>query len=425
MDKNLARCLAYIAVISTAFFYCGFFISAQLLGHSLPRLQLNTFRFSAQIIAALVFIIVLRKNVFVVSGTKNVCLMLLGSCSYTWTVLGLNLAPLYGPVGNLESVCTTVMILVTVVCACYRRVATCALGLAAVISCAGIVCLSQPDFLFHTHSASGFVKDPCPCAAMQGYEDKQRIEECRIDDNYQNWTAPLPHKPNLTSHVNISADQTFEDRIDIADGIEVDIYQSSPIPGLRGETFGYLVMAITGITMSITLQITELYLLPKFHYSVISFWFALLGTLMSMIAMLALESPRMVSGWVCNSLLLLHCLLASCINLLLNLGLYYVTSEETAILSTICVVCLFIAQNTFLVDIQPVKGNVYEYVGAVLIVVACLLDPIYRISRSRLDSSQDKRQNGSKKVSSDFTETSPLLDRTKSISNGHAIEHQR
>lgn len=424
MDKRIARCLAYMAVILVSLFYCGFFISAQVLGRTIPRLELNTFRFSAQIIAALVFIIVLRKNVLVVRGTKHMCLMLIGSCCYTWAILTMNLAPLYAPVGNLDSVCTTVFILVTVLCACYRRVATCALGLAAIISCVGVVCLSQPDFLFPVHAEIWFAKDPCPCVAMQGFDDDKRIEECRIGDSVDNNTAYLYRRPaNLTSQRNASDDQTRHSIMEKVDTtVAVDNYKSSPIPGLGGETFGYLLMASTGISFSITLQLTERYLLPHYHYSVISFWFALLGALMSLAAMLILESPRLVGGWVCNSLLLLHCMLSSCTNLLLNLSLYYVTAEENAILSTICVVCLFIAQNTFLIDVQPVKGNVYEYVGAVLIVVACLLDPVYTIARFRWNNSKKQKQTGNKNES---TETAPLLNGTVPISNGHAFESKQ
>ena len=62
------------------------------------------------------------------------------------------------------------------------------------------------------------------------------------------------------------------------------------------------------------------------------------------------------------------------------------SAEVNAILNTTGVVILFVAQNTFLVDIHPPKGNITEYLGAVFIIVACLVQPMINIWSNTLKS---------------------------------------
>ena len=92
--------------------------------------------------------------------------------------------------------------------------------------------------------------------------------------------------------------------------------------------------------------------------------------------MLALEVPVLVQNSACVWITVVHGAFASS-SLLLNVySMRYITAEENAILMTLTVVVLFIAQATVLTQFQPTRGNVYEYVGAVLVVLACLLDPV-------------------------------------------------
>ena len=133
------------------------------------------------------------------------------------------------------------------------------------------------------------------------------------------------------------------------------------LPGLSDEAFGYLLTASTGVCFFIVAQITQKILLLHYNHLTLTLWYGVIGTALSALLMLALEVPVLVQNSACVWITVVHGAFASS-SLLLNVySMRYITAEENAILMTLTVVVLFIAQATVLTQFQPVRGNAYEH----------------------------------------------------------------
>ena len=109
-------------------------------------------------------------------------------------------------------------------------------------------------------------------------------------------------------------------------------------------------------------------------------------------------------------MLAIHVVFAALTFMTTNISLLYVSAEENAILNTTGVVILFVAQNTFLVGIHPPKGNITEYLGAVLIIIACLVQPMINIWSNTLKSKLLSKFGNSKSDIEHAGETTQLLN---------------
>ena len=118
-------------------------------------------------------------------------------------------------------------------------------------------------------------------------------------------------------------------------------------------------------------------------------WHALIGALYSLVLMFIFEIPRFVGGLICLTTVGLHVLFSSASFLLVCASLAYISVEENGILNATGIVILFVAQSTFLSTFRPPKGNAMEYIGACLIIVACILEPLATLIKKRYR--KDKR----------------------------------
>ena len=219
-----------------------------------------------------------------------------------------------------------------------------------------------------------------------------RPEQCSADDRHpDDLVDDLVHA--AAAEINSKAEEIYRSHaMDFNDSRDVAGYDSMHhgntsdavqtvwrIPGVDDEMFGYLLTVTTGISFFITVQVNEKYLLLNHNHVTITAWYGIIGTALSALVMLGLETPVLVHDTVCTWFTVLHCAFASCSMLLINYSLRYITAEENAILQTLSVVVLFVAQSTLLSRYQPSHGNMYEYIGAVLVVLACLLEPTYKL----------------------------------------------
>ena len=127
-------------------------------------------------------------------------------------------------------------------------------------------------------------------------------------------------------------------------------------------------------------------LLPEYHFIIVCFWLISVGFLTSLVMMFAIESPVDIEYNSCFWLVVLHGVAASATLIFTNASLTVLTSAEFSILTTSSVVELFIAQLTFLKDVRESSRNVFEFVGATLVVVACLLEPVYILCKQRFQA---------------------------------------
>ena len=75
--------------------------------------------------------------------------------------------------------------------------------------------------------------------------------------------------------------------------------------------------------------------------------------------------------------------------ILVIFSLKHTSAAQFSILSTSSIVVLFIAQMTFLSGVRAVHGNILEYTGVSLIVVACVLEPVYDLLSTKKRNKTD------------------------------------
>ena len=385
---DISRCIGYTAATMSALFYSGGVATAQLLGNTYPRFELNLIRLAAQMTLCLFVIIVKRQTVFTIKTHRDITLLMGGACAYTWMVLSLNLAPLYAPVGNLESVAITVYVVLTVMVSVCQRKASWAIIAAAFISCAGVVLLTQPDFLFVNKLDITFIKDPCPCADMSSTDMTSRTVRCTskfgqhvkdMHQYYMNSSIVVIHEYKDARIYKAVPHKAVSNQTEVMPAK----HGMWRLPGMEDETFGYLLAATTGLTFFTFIQINEKVLLPSYGFLVVTFWCGVIGSALSALLMLSLETPVVTGIASCVWMTALHGVFASGSLILQNFSLCHMGADENAIILTLSVAVLFIAQATILKQYQPTHSNVYEYLGAVLVILACLVEPIYQMLTER------------------------------------------
>ena len=398
MNELISRLLGYLACTMSALFYSGGVATAQLMGRIFPRFELNLFRMLSQMLMCALIALVVRQNVLTIRNYWHMTLVFVCASLYTWTVLSLNLAPLYAPVGNLESVAMAVYVWLNVSVAVLERKASVTMIIGAVVSCVGVTLLTQPDFLFDAGPTDdSFVKDPCPCVGMARYGVTSRPSQCGGADGRHRNVSFIQLEVNFTD--GQQQHESFNESALSGYGSPLSPNSSGDtareiwhLPGLSDEAFGYLLTASTGVCFFIVAQITQKILLLHYSHVTLTVWYGVIGTALSAILMLALEVPVLVQNSACVWITVVHGTFASS-SLLLNVySMRYITAEENAILMTLTVVVLFIAQATVLTQFQPVRGNAYEYAGAVLVVLACLLDPVYKLLQTHRKVKEDNPQ---------------------------------
>ena len=169
--NSLSKSVAYGAALTSSLCYSGSVATAQLLGEILPRFEMNVVRFVSQFLLCSSVALALRRNPLHLIHRRDVISIFLGAFAYTSCVLTINLAPLYIPVGNMESVAIVLFVLLAIANAIVKRRATVAIVVAGVISSVGVAMLIQPEFIFGGSKHNNSENDPCPCLSLTSSHD--------------------------------------------------------------------------------------------------------------------------------------------------------------------------------------------------------------------------------------------------------------
>ena len=114
-----------------------------------------------------------------------------------------------------------------------------------------------------------------------------------------------------------------------------------------------------------------------------AFWNALVGTIVSAILMGTIEEPVILSGIVCNLLLIAHAIGTAQISVVVPWCLQYLTTSTVAMVESLHLVVLLVLQYTVLRDVRPGHENWVEVLGAVICFTGLVLGPTWHICKQR------------------------------------------
>ena len=222
----------------------------------------------------------------------------------------------------------TVFILLNVLCAILRReIKSLGIFFAAIISCIGVACLAQPEFLFGGASnlRLNIETHPCPCLTVFGNIKESDVLECRLNGNAFSLDNAVNDTHNKTNNYHFYFDAARFGDEQLNSSTTVDALDSSKpdktIFSIKRETFAYLLMVTSGAAFFISVQVNAVILLPKYHFTMLTFWYGVVAVLYSSFFFIVVETPRFYLGSVCLFALAIHVVFAALTFMTANISL--------------------------------------------------------------------------------------------------------
>ena len=169
------RIAAYFAALFGMLLYSVGITTSQLIGQFLPRLQLNLIRFVSQLLLCSLLVLFLRKNVFRFKTCRHAALAVISGVSYCFSLMTINLAAPYAPLGNLESLSILCFVVPAVLFNVMRCRASWAVVCGALLSFVGVLLLLQPEFIFQNSNNDLKPIAACPCVSSA---ELPALEQC-------------------------------------------------------------------------------------------------------------------------------------------------------------------------------------------------------------------------------------------------------
>ena len=260
--------LAYILLMCSICGRCASVASVQVLSGSIPEFELNSWRFGTQVIVVLLFMIVNQKYNIAVPRSRWLHLCVIIITAFLFNVIYF-LAAEYVPVGTLAGMSNAVFILSNaLVTLCIREERRLHLYVSACLAIAGILMLTQPEFIFHQANSYHTSNWTSPCVAENVLPDWQDSK----DIIYNNGTL-----------LNSTMSET---------------------------TLGYILVTIAGLCMMISVRLASKFVDVVSPFT-LTFYIGLVPMVMCLILMLILETPVIPGNPLCALLLLVHAVGAS------------------------------------------------------------------------------------------------------------------
>ena len=124
----------------------------------------------------------------------------------------------------------------------------------------------------------------------------------------------------------------------------------------------------------------------------LAFWSGIFGTVISVIIMSFTEKAVFPMSLLCVTMLLIHCIGATQINVIEPYCLKYVSPLVTSIIQTTHLVVLLVLQYTLLRDVLPGNQNWVEILGGVISFLTAVLGPLVHLIVIHMDEIGEKKQ---------------------------------
>ena len=291
-------CVSALLLLSSVL-SCASIGSVQVLERAIPPWELNALRFVVQTVVTLPVVLYHGYGVCL-SEYKNLTpSLLLTLVLYFLSITLFNAAfftaSTYVPVGTLGASISGICTLCTAAMSiCFKQDRSMFLYLGAFLSCIGMVLMVQPAFMF---KHAGLGEPPKP-----------------------NWTSPC--KPVSTVNLN---------------------HTNGPIVQQNYSIFHHFLVTVSGILSSCMFQLMSRLVKIISAFS-LAFWNALFGTTVSVIIMSFSETVTFPTSTFCVTMLLIHCIGVTQVDIIEPYCLKYLSPLVTSIIETTHLVVLLVLQ---------------------------------------------------------------------------------
>lgn len=194
-------------------------------------------------------------------------------------------------------------------------------------------------------------------------------------DNATVYARPLcVHSTGNVNHTDGRLNSTRDNSTDALQHYSISVKSTLVADNVKG----YL-LSLTASSMYVIAVNVLQYKLLDVDTCVVLFWMSICGVVVSAAVMLAAEIPIIPHSFPCISLLLGHGLSAGLSAVFFVISLTLISAFTFSLLSNLVLVFLVIAQYTVLKRINPGHRNAPEIVGAVLVFICCITDPLYTL----------------------------------------------
>ena len=328
----------YMWLIAVTVLECVSVACAQALGGVIPHLELNLWRYSAQMTLVLPAIIVKHINVL---PEKGYTLWIGCRCvANNITNIGLFTSTLYLAIGTTEGLeSSTVLILAAIVGGIILRECQFHVAFAVMVCVTGIILVSQPDFIFQgilaVESSSYGYHPLCTSEAQTFYN-------------------------STTNDSSSSFNRTVTDT-----------------PTEPDQVTGYLLITGAAVAKVISFFITNR-TMKDLNPFISLFWIGLSGIGLSLVGMLLFETVSTPSSLRCWMLLLGHAFTTSMFTFSVEVLLRKVNPLVFALINSSKVAIAFLFQYFIMKNINRGAYNDVEVIGAVLLLIGNIIGPAFK-----------------------------------------------
>ena len=361
----------YLATMATVLAVVVSWNCVQALGTTVPGFQLNVFRFVVNEIIVLLILKVKGLDVRVPRG--SIAYLLIVGLAYCGAAFSYYEAPKYLPVGIFACLNPTGTIIMTATAsAVLTRKCQLHTILAIALCVAGSVLYAQPEFIFRGNTGDNVMHPLCG--------------ECS--------DHPLPVSQNCSEEVDFGLDVLSNSSCNdnnVTLSTPLDPPDFCIITTRPNIIIGYVYCIGQSVCITVVLMIANRKL-DEVHPVVVSFWNTLIILLISPAAMLLLETPALPSGFLCWTLMLVHCFTAGVIPLLQFVAVRLIDPVIYMLMSTCNIVLFCISQYTVMQDVSHGNRNALAIIGATSVLLGNAFAPLYRMYEDMREKTADEKQ---------------------------------
>ena len=326
-----------VVVVSTAASVC----CAQALGGLIPQFELNMWRFFAHLLIISPFAIV--KKISLVPSKEDVPWIGIICLMYNFYNILYFGSTIHLPLGTISGVSRSlILIIVSLVTLTMFKECTLTIALSCSLCTLGMVFVSQPYFIF-----GNLIEN-----ANRNHTPRSLCY--RTCDNGNNISIPKSFFHNVSGSCIIQDDSEFS-----------------------REGLGYVLLLFSSISMCIIFFVRNKKIY-NVNFVFVSLWVGICGFVVSCVLMVIFEELILPSSTTCILLLCGH---AICESISASANMFVLQKVSPVILSlfvSLQLVLLGISQYSFMININPGKGNAIEVIGFVILLIGNLVGPLYQ-----------------------------------------------
>ena len=256
-----------------------------------------------------------------------------------------------------------------------------------IICISGVFCITQPDFIFENYQLN------LPGGADVTY---RKQNDTRFSQKESDGVFALNKTVgNLTGHNPPGNDvmNGIKARNDITTG---NVAQSRKTKQMTYDYIGYILVTVTGFSTSLTCLFIRGSRVTELTWVIQIIWTLCISLLISVIPMLIFETPTVPKDLMSSLFLTGHI----AFSFLATVSYYMAVNVASGVLVSLSyssgVLFSMLAQYFIVNNIKPGHRNLLEISGAVLVLFASCMNPVYQLITERLETNVKKEMHEEK-----------------------------